>query len=73
MGVHGLVSQLCFLIPGAAGPAVLLETGSSPSSSSLAYLARLATWGDAVAAAKRCSGELAFESGIRLFCPFRFF
>lgn len=38
------------------------------SSSSLGYLARLTTWGDAVAAARSCSGELAFESEIKLFC-----
>lgn len=63
----GWVSQLCFLIPGAAE---CCRTGCVTGDRKLSflqqpgYLTRLATWGGAVAAAKSCSGELAFESEI---------
>lgn len=68
----GWVPQLCFLIPGAAGCCRTgCVTGDRKSSflQQPALLGKIGNLGQAVAAAKSCSGELAFESEIELFCP----
>lgn len=65
----GWVSQLCFFIPGAAGCCCVPADRKSSFLQQPGYLTRLATWGGAVAAAKSCSGDLAFENEIKFFCP----